>query len=127
MDESQRWIEFGKWLVEQRERLGLRRREAAKRAKIPEAVWRDLENGHKDTVGGVKLLPSLSADVLDRVAGALELSPDEVLKHVGRPPARLSDAQETAERLNLSQKIARLTYRDRRLVERLVDEMLEEE
>lgn len=128
VDESQRWAEFGRWLVEQRERLGLSRRDAAKRAKVSEAVWRDLETGRKDAVGGVRLLPTLSADVLDRVAEALELPSEEVLKHVGRPPPRTDgSAQDASDRLNLSQKIARLEYRDRRLVERLVDGMLEEE
>jgi transcriptional regulator with XRE-family HTH domain len=128
VDESQRWVEFGRWLVEQRERLGLRRREAARRAKIPESTWRDLEAGRKDSIGGIKLLPNLTEEVLGRVAGALEVSPEEVLKHVGRPPLR-AKREATAERagLSLSQKVARLPYRDRRLVERLVDGMLEEE
>jgi transcriptional regulator with XRE-family HTH domain len=128
VDESQRWVEFGRWLVEQRERLGLRRRDAAKRAKIPETVWRDLETGRKDSVGGVRLLPTVSAEVLDRVASALEVSQEEVLKRVGRPPVRVDgSAQDVSERLNLSQKIARLSYRDRRILERLVDAMLEED
>lgn len=128
MDESQRWAEFGRWLVEQRERLGLRRRDAARRAKLPEATWRDLEVGRKDSIGGIKLLPNLTEDVLARVADALEVSPEEVLKHVGRPPLR-NRREVATERagLSLSQKVARLPYRDRRLVERLVDGMLEEE
>ncbi|MGH9205743.1 MAG: helix-turn-helix domain-containing protein, partial [Acidimicrobiales bacterium] len=54
MDESQRWVEFGRWLTEQRQGLGLRRRDAAKRAQISEAAWRDLETGRKVSVGGIR-------------------------------------------------------------------------
>ncbi len=129
MDESQRWIEFGRWLVEQRERLGLKRRDAARRAKITESAWRDLETGRKDSIGGIKVLPSLSADVIERVAAALELSPEEVLEHVGRPPRVPSNSSSLptgGNSLSFTEKLARLSIRDRRLVERIVDGMLEE-
>ncbi len=132
MDESQRWVEFGRWLTEQRQGMGLRRREAARRARISEAAWRDLETGRKVTVGessgGIRLLPNVGTDVLERVASALEVPMEEVLKHVGRLPGRHSDHADTpSSRLSLVQKISRLPYRDRRLVERLVDGMIEED
>src|SRR5580692_4023525 len=84
MDESRQWVEFGRWLVEQREERGLRRRDAARRAKISEALWRDLETGRKEAIGGIRLLPNPSQDVLERVAGALELPVEDVLARVGR-------------------------------------------
>src|ERR1039458_10519568 len=48
VDESQQWVEFGRWLAEQREERGLRRRDAARRAKVSESLWRDLETGRKE-------------------------------------------------------------------------------
>ena len=134
MDESQRWDEFGVWLVDQRKRLKLSRRQAAKRAGVSEGAWRDLETGRKVTVGGIKLLPNVSTEVLEKVAVTLEVPLDEVLRHVGRAPGggasgpgvRARPSESSRSRLTLVQKISRLPYRDRRLVERLVDGMLEE-
>jgi transcriptional regulator with XRE-family HTH domain len=128
VDESQRWTEFGHWLVEQRERLGLKRRDAARRAKIAESAWRDLETGRKDSIGGIRVLPSLSAEVIERMAAALEVSPEEVLERVGRPPRVSANSSSPAGpgSLSIVEKLARLSIRDRRLVERIVDGMLEE-
>lgn len=130
MNEAQRWVEFGRWLVEQRERVGLNRRDAAKRAGISLNAWKDLESGYKTAYGGVRVLPNLGEDVLEKVAAALDLSTDEVMKHVGRINSKRSSAgpkavaNDAASRL--VQKIGRLDERDRRLVEHLVNEMLGE-
>jgi transcriptional regulator with XRE-family HTH domain len=132
VDESRQWVEFGRWLVEQREERGLRRRDAARRAKISEALWRDLETGRKEAIGGIRLLPNPSQDVLERVAGALELPVEDVLARVGRAKAGrrnltpASDAPKIDDDL-LSVKLRRLSERDRILLERLVDAMLEHE
>ena len=88
MDESQQWVEFGRWLAEQREQRGLRRRDAARRAKVSETLWRDLETGRKEAIGAIRLLPNPSADVLERVAGALEVPVEDVLARIGRPARR---------------------------------------
>jgi transcriptional regulator with XRE-family HTH domain len=134
MDESQQWVEFGRWLAEQREEKGLRRREAARRAKVSEAQWRDLETGRKQAIGGIRLLPNPSPDVLERVAGALDLPVEDVLARIGRnlgPRTRRSvnnvvvPPGEDGSLLNL--KLRRLSERDRALVESLVDAMLEAE
>ena len=132
MDESQQWVEFGRWLAEQREQRGLRRRDAARRAKVSETLWRDLETGRKEAIGAIRLLPNPSADVLERVAGALELPVEDVLARIGRParPPRSASATSDASRPDddgslLSVKLRRLSRRDRALVERLVDAMLE--
>jgi transcriptional regulator with XRE-family HTH domain len=133
VDESRQWVEFGRWLAEQREERGLRRREAAKRAKISESVWRDLETGRKEAIGGIRLLPNPSRDVLERVAGALELPMEDVLARIGRPsPKRPSatlaagpTAKANDDSSTLSLKLRRLGERDRIVVERMVDAMLE--
>ncbi|MHB8681644.1 MAG: helix-turn-helix domain-containing protein [Acidimicrobiales bacterium] len=134
MDESRQWVEFGKWLAEQREERGLRRRDAAKRAKLSEAQWRDLETGRKEAIGGIRLLPNPSHDVLERVAAALELPLDDLLARIGRPSQGAS-AMSTAtngrapaeDGSPLAAKLRRLSDRDRSIVERLVDSMLEHE
>jgi transcriptional regulator with XRE-family HTH domain len=133
MDESRQWVEFGRWLVEQREERGLRRRDAARRAKISEALWRDLETGRKEAIGGIRLLPNPSQDVLERVAAALELPVEDVLARVGRAKAgRRSLGSTDVPKSDddgslLSIKLRRLSDRDRILIERLVDGMLEHE
>ena len=135
VDESQQWVEFGRWLAEQRESKGLRRREAARRAKVSEAVWRDLETGRKEAIGGIRLLPNPSQAVLERVAESLDLPMEEVLARTGRsangsrPPRAVSDALARPEldASMLGVKLRRLSDRDRILVERLVDAMLEHE
>src|ERR1700691_2275418 len=53
VDESQQWLEFGRLLTEQRELRGLRRRDAARRAKVSETLWRDLETGRKEAIGAI--------------------------------------------------------------------------
>ena len=129
MNEAERWVEFGIYLRQQRDNVGLSRREAARRSKVPESTWKDLETGHKTSYGGVRVLPNPGADVLDKIAKVLELSPEELSRHVGRVGTK-SKAASTAESRDgvtaLSQKIARLDDRDRRLVESMVDQMLEE-
>jgi transcriptional regulator with XRE-family HTH domain len=131
VDESQQWVEFGRWLAEQREQLGLRRRDAARKAKVSESLWRDLETGRKEAVGAIRLLPNPSADVLERVAGALELPVEDVLARIGRPsrrprPTVVVDAPRADDDGSLlATKLRRLSERDRALVERLVDAMID--
>ncbi|MCU1450541.1 MAG: Helix-turn-helix domain [Acidimicrobiales bacterium] len=130
MNESERWVEFGRFLREQRDKLGISRREAAKRSKVPEGTWKDLETGRKTGYGGVRVLPNPGADVLDKIAGALELEPQELNRHVGRlnnkqRPGASGGPKDAGS--PLVQKIARLGDRDRQLIESLVEEMLERE
>jgi transcriptional regulator with XRE-family HTH domain len=135
VDESRQWVEFGRWLAEQRELRGLRRREAARRAKVSETLWRDLETGRKEAVGAIRLLPNPSADVLERIAAALELPVEDVLARIGRParPPRSSAASSQGSTRAEDDgslrgvKLRRLSERDRALVESLVDSMLEHE
>ena len=131
MDESRQWVEFGRWLAEQREERGLRRRDAAKRAKVSEATWRDLETGRKEAIGGIRLLPNPSHDVLERVAGALEVPLETVLARIGRhesahPSLSVATAngRSSHDGSGVAAKLRRLSERDRAMVEALVDAML---
>jgi len=128
VNEAERWIEFGVYLRQQRDNVGLSRREAARRSKVPEATWKDLENGHKTSYGGVRVLPNPGSDVLAKIAKVLELSPEELNRHVGRLTNKSRPASASSSRdgtTPLAQKIARLGDRDKRLIESLVDQMLE--
>jgi transcriptional regulator with XRE-family HTH domain len=128
VNEAERWVEFGVYLRQQRDKVGLSRREAARRSKVPDATWKDLENGHKTSYGGVRVLPNPGAEVLAKIAKVLELSPEELNRHVGRLSNRSKPASGGAPKdgtTPLAQKIARLGDRDKRLVESLVDQMLE--
>jgi len=136
VDESRQWEEFGRWLAKQREEKGLRRRDAARKAKVTEAIWRDLETGRKEAIGGIRLLPNPSHDVLERVAGALELPVEDLLARIGRPTVGRSGLGRTLPEGTqthhtdddgslLTLKLRRLSDRERTIVERLVDAMIE--
>jgi len=127
VNEAERWVEFGIFLRQQRDKVGLSRREAARRSKVPESTWKDLETGQKTSYGGVRVLPNPGAEVLAKMAKVLELEPEELSKHVGRLGAKPKSTSSASSRdgvTALSQKIARLDDRDRRLVEAMVDQML---
>ena len=129
MNEAERWVEFGTYLRQQRDKVGLSRREAARRSKVPESTWRDLETGQKTSYGaGVRVLPNPGSDVLAKMATVLELSTEELTRHVGRLTSKPKSTTGAAARDGsnlLAQKIGRLDERDRRLVESMVDQMLE--
>lgn len=128
MNEAERWVEFGVYLRQQRDNVGLSRREAARRSKVPESTWKDLENGAKTSYGGVRVLPNPGAEVLEKMAKVLEITPEELTRHVGRLTSKPRASAASASRdgtSQLTQKIARLNDRDRRVVESMVDQMLE--
>ena len=128
VNEAERWVEFGTYLRQQRDNVGLSRREAARRSKVPESVWKDLETGHKTSYGGVRVLPNPGAEVLAKMAKVLELSPEELSRHVGRFSSKPKSGSASGSRDGVSAltaKIARLNNRDRQLVESLVEQMLE--
>jgi transcriptional regulator with XRE-family HTH domain len=122
------WVDFGHFLIEQREALGLRRREAAKRARMPEAEWKALELGYRDEFGGVRVLPNPGPELLARVAHALELPVEELTGRIGphpEPPATgADDSVADAETTALARRIARLPVEDQRLIAALLDRLL---
>jgi transcriptional regulator with XRE-family HTH domain len=127
VNEAERWVEFGIFLRQARDKVGLSRREAARRSKVPESTWKDLETGQKTSYGGVRVLPNPGADVLAKMATVLELEPDELSRHVGRATTKARASANASSRdgvTHLAQKIARLDDRDRRLVEVMIDQML---
>ncbi|MFI5783197.1 helix-turn-helix domain-containing protein [Nocardia sp. NPDC051570] len=78
--------EFGRLVQEARESAGLSKREAAKRAGISEARWRQLELGYeviRQQTFPVKTTPETVA----HIAKALGLSRDELLVAAGFDPA----------------------------------------
>ena len=128
VNEAERWVEFGTYLREQRDKAGLSRRDAARRSKVPEATWKDLETGHKNSYGGVRVLPNPGSEILERIAKVLDLSPEELNRHVGRLTNKAKAAAGNTQKGNttpLAQKVTRLGDRDRRLIESLVDQMLD--
>ncbi|MBV8235521.1 MAG: helix-turn-helix domain-containing protein [Acidimicrobiia bacterium] len=128
MNEAERWVAFGLYLRQQRDNVGLSRREAARRSKVPESTWKDLETGQKTSYGGVRVLPNPGTEVLAKMATVLELSPEELSRHVGRLTPKNRSSSTTGSRDGVSvltAKVARLSDRDRHLVESLVDQMLE--
>ncbi len=130
VNEAQRWAEFGRFVAERREELGLGRRAAAKRAKLTESTRRALEAGYQTAYGGVRVLPNLAPGELDDLAAALEVDPDELRGRLGRPAPHLVDASHARDTTDarvvaLAQRISTLDERDRQLVEALVDRLLE--
>jgi transcriptional regulator with XRE-family HTH domain len=122
------WVDFGHFLIEQRERLSLRRREAAKRARMPEAEWRSLELGYREEFGGVRVLPNPSPELLARVATALEIPVEELTRRIGPHPepviASSDNSVADGEATTLARRIARLPAEDRRLLAAMLDRLL---
>jgi hypothetical protein len=74
------------------------------------------------------VLPNPGIEVMAKIAKVLELSPEELNRHVGRLTNKARPASGGSSRdgaTPLAQKIARLGDRDKRLIESLVDQMLE--
>jgi transcriptional regulator with XRE-family HTH domain len=129
VNEAQRWAEFGRFVTERREELGLGRRAAAKKAKLTESTLRALEAGYQTAYGGVRVLPNLTPDELDGLAAALEVDADDLHARLGRPAPHLVDATRAEDEPDgrtsaLARRIARLDERDRQLVAVLVDRLL---
>jgi transcriptional regulator with XRE-family HTH domain len=129
VNEAQRWTEFGRFVTERRDELGLNRRAAAKKAKLPETTLRALESGYQTAYGGVRVLPNLTADELGRLADALEMGTAELRTRLGRPAPRLisGNEQPDSRSTSLARRIARLDDTDRQLLELLVERLSQRE
>ena len=125
VNEAQRWAEFGRFVAERREHLSLNRRATAKKAKLPESTLRALESGYQTAYGGVRVLPNLTTDELQRLADALEIEATELRARLGRAAPRLVGGSEQADSrtTSLARRIARLDDADRQLVEILVQRL----
>lgn len=99
-------------------------REAARRANLSEITWRNYESGIKLLAKGVTAPVNPRDDKLEAAAKAVGLDPAVVFTIAGRPYDGALSPPEDPPPAALSGKISRLSERDRRAVERLVDEML---
>lgn len=122
--EHERWTEFGAWLAGRRTSAGLRVRDAAKRAGLPESEWRMLESGFRE-VGGVRVLPNPGTEVLARVAEVLGVPVEDVLRQLEQPVVRpVTEREPDDGARRLAERFRRLSPADRHLVEQLVERML---
>jgi transcriptional regulator with XRE-family HTH domain len=111
------WRQLGFTLGQARQRLGLSKREAARRANLSDGAWRHLEAGSKQ-VYGKTVFPNPRPENLVAAAKAVGLPPAKLFDLVGqKPPAELVGP--TAEQ-DLAAEIAQLRPADRELVERLI-------
>ncbi len=116
------WHFIGQRLYQGRKRFQISKREAARRAGISEALWRQLEAGGKD-VGGHTILPNPRPENLYAAARAVDEDPELFFSEAGwqMPEPITRDIAED----RLAHKIRHLKERDRQVVEHLVDQMLE--
>jgi transcriptional regulator with XRE-family HTH domain len=118
-----RWALVGSYLRTGRERARLSKRAAARRAGISEGLWRHLEAGEKK-VQGVTVFPNPRSENLVAVAQAVALDPRPIFRAIGRASGPIPDFEPADD--SLEARIDRLNYRDRRLVEQLVESMLKQ-
>lgn len=121
-DQARLWRTIGRRLYNRRKALRISQREAARRAGISDTLWRVLEDGFK-SVDGRRVLPNPRADTLLAVLKAVGEDPNPVFEALGHdlPPTSAEDL--TNDRI--LQKLKALTERDRVLIERLLDSMLD--
>jgi len=116
------WHQIGESLYQGRRRFQISKREAARRAGISEALWRQLESGGK-VVKGALFTPNPRPENLYAAARAVDLDPEPIFHSLEQDvPEGLSD-DVFDERL--PSKIRRLNGRDRQIVEQMVDTMLQ--
>ena len=100
------WIGVGEYIGEHRRRLGLSKNEAARRARVSNTTWRQLEAGQNDHP---------TDETLVRMARALLLDPSEIMRRCHRrqvevagvrdlpplgPPVALLEVLESDRRLD---------------------------
>jgi transcriptional regulator with XRE-family HTH domain len=119
---SVNWMGVGRILYGGRKHLQISKREAARRAGISEALWRQLEDGGKEVKGKV-ILPNPRPENLFAAAKAVGINPQRVFDHLDRemPPGLTREIFDD----RLAHRITHLSDRDRQIVERLVDSMLD--
>ena len=115
--EKASWERLGHELGRARERKGLSKREAARRAGLSDGAWRHLEMGLK-VVYGRTVLPNPRPENLVSAAQAVGIPPAKLFAIVGREaPAELSEPTSEDE---LAAEIRNLRPEDRQTIERLV-------
>ena len=120
---EKRWALIGSYLRIGRERAHLSKRAAARRAGISEGLWRHLEAGVKQ-LHGVAVLPNPRSENLVAAAQAVGQDPRVIFRAIGRAAGPIPEFEPADD--SLQARIDRLNYRDRQLVEQLVDSMLQQ-
>lgn len=116
------WRTVAETLGAARKRLKLSKRQAARRAGISEGTWRQLERG-PTLEGGVLYINQTRPENLYAAARAVGVDPKVVFGAFDEDVPEGIDFTPYDDRL--AKKIAKLEVRDRDIVERLVDSMLD--
>jgi transcriptional regulator with XRE-family HTH domain len=119
---SDEWRQIGQLLWEGRKRLQMSKREAASRAGISEALWRQLEGGGKMVQGRV-IKPNPRPENLYGALKAVGEDPEAAFAFLHWDVPEPLPTREYDDRLEA--KLSRLLPRDRALIESLIDRMLE--
>jgi transcriptional regulator with XRE-family HTH domain len=123
MPETVAWRFIAERLTEARSQLRLSKRQAARRAGISEGTWRQLEKGpslYNQTLYTNNTRP----ENLFAAARAVGVEPKELFDAFGEEVPAGIDFTPYDDRI--AKKIGRLGVRDRDIVERLVDSMLDD-
>jgi transcriptional regulator with XRE-family HTH domain len=111
------WRRLGFTLGLARERMGLSKREAARRAGLSDGAWRHLEAGVKIAYGRT-VLPNPRPENLVAAAKAVGLPPTKIFAIVGRQPP--AGATEPTTEDQLAAEIRAPRPSDREFVEALI-------
>lgn len=119
--DARAWHGIGRRLYLGRKHHQISKREAARRAGVSEALWRLLEDGGR-MVDGRWVIPNPRPENLLGVVRAVGLNPESEFREADLPlpPSYVRETHDD----RLAHKITHLSDRDRRIVERLVDAML---
>jgi transcriptional regulator with XRE-family HTH domain len=122
LPETVAWRFVAETLMAARLRLRLSKRQAARRAGISEGTWRQLEKG-PEFMNGVLYTNNTRPENLFAAARAVGVEPKVIFDAFGEEVPSGVDFTPYDDRL--AKKISRLEVRDRDIVERLVDSMLD--
>jgi transcriptional regulator with XRE-family HTH domain len=117
------WRTVAETLGAARKKLKLSKRQAARRAGISEGTWRQLERG-PTLYGGMVHLTEARPENVYAAARAVGVEPEVIFGIFGEGVPEGLDFTPYDDRL--AKKITRLEVRDRDIVERLVDSMLDD-
>lgn len=120
---SPSWQQVGETLKRARVRLGISKREAAKRANLSDGAWRHLEAGLK-IVSGAVVHPNPRNENLVSAALAVKVPPAVLFELAARPlPSELVEAPSPDR---LLESIQRLRAIDRDLVASLINRLAQQ-
>jgi transcriptional regulator with XRE-family HTH domain len=117
------WYFVGRRLYQGRKRFQISKREAARRAGISEALWRQLEAGGRE-INMEVFLPNPRPEHLYAVARAIDDDPALFFRAVEWDMPEGLTREILDDRL--AHKITHLSERDRQVVEQLVDTLLKQ-